>query len=91
MNQPRYVGIDVAEEGFEVAADGDRETSHYAYTAAGIRRLLRQLAAMTVALICLEATAATSAGWRSPLPITATGSRSPTRTAPSASPTPAAA
>ncbi len=26
MNQPRYVGIDVAKESFEVAADGDRET-----------------------------------------------------------------
>lgn len=56
MNQPRYVGIDVAKESFDVAADGDRETAHYAYTAAGIRKLLRQLAAMTVALVCLEAT-----------------------------------
>ena len=56
MNQPRYVGIDVAKDSFEVAADGDRETSHYAYTAAGIGKLLGQLAVLTVALICLEAT-----------------------------------
>ena len=56
MNQSCYVGIDVAKASFEVATNRDQETTHFAYTAAGIGMLLGKLAAMTVALICMEAT-----------------------------------
>ena len=56
MNEICYVGIDVAMEGFEAAVRPGRKTSKFAYTAAGVRKLLRQLAALTVALVCMEAT-----------------------------------
>lgn len=57
MNQSCCVGIDVAKASFEVATDRDRETSRFTYTASGIGKLLRKLAAQRpVTLICLEAT-----------------------------------
>ena len=56
MNESCYVGIDVAMDGFEAAVRPGRKTSKFAYTAAGVRKLLRQLAALTVALVCMEAT-----------------------------------
>ena len=56
MNGPCYVGIDVAMDGFDVAFRPGGKTLQVAYTAAGIRKLLRQLAAMTVALVCMEST-----------------------------------
>lgn len=56
MNYPCFVGIDVAKDGFEAAFRPGGRTASYAYTAAGIRKLLRELAALTATLGCLEAT-----------------------------------
>ena len=56
MNDPCFIGVDVASDGFDVAVRPAGEAFRFAYTAAGIGKLLRQLAAMTVALICMEAT-----------------------------------
>ena len=56
MNDPCYIGIDVAKDGFDVHVRPGGETIRFAYTASGIRKLLRQLAAITVALVCMEAT-----------------------------------
>ena len=56
MNESCYVGIDVAKDSFDVNLRPGQGTLKFAYTAAGIRKLLRQLAALTVALACMEAT-----------------------------------
>ena len=56
MNDPCFVGVDVAKDAFDVHVRPGGETIRFAYTAAGIRKLLRRLAAITVALICMEAT-----------------------------------
>ena len=56
MNCPCYVGIDVSKDGLDVAARPGGEVFICANSAAGIRKLLRRLAALTVALICMEAT-----------------------------------
>ena len=56
MNCPCYVGIDVSKDGLDVAARPGGEVFSCANSAAGLRKLLRRLAALTVALICMEAT-----------------------------------
>ena len=55
MNEP-FVGIDVSKDGLDVAVRPGGEVFRFANSAAGIRKLLRRLAALTVALICMEAT-----------------------------------
>lgn len=56
MNDPCFVGIDVSKDGLDVAIRPGAEVFSFANTAAGIGKLLRQLAALTVALACMEAT-----------------------------------
>ena len=56
MNGSLCVGIDVSRDGLEVAVRPTGEIFSVANTAPGIRKLLARLAAMTVNLICLEAT-----------------------------------
>ena len=48
MNQFRYVGIDVSKDGLDVAVRPGGDTCKFANSAAGIRKLLRRLAALTV-------------------------------------------
>ena len=45
-----------SKNGFDIAVRPGGQTIKLPYTAAGIRKLLRQLAAMTAALVCMEAT-----------------------------------
>lgn len=56
MNESLYVGIDVSRDGLDVAVRPTGEIFSVANTASGLRKLLGKLAAMTVSLICLEAT-----------------------------------
>ena len=54
MNEFCYVRMDFAKNGLDIVARLGRSDFRFAYAAAGIRNLLRQL--VTVALICMEAT-----------------------------------
>ena len=56
MNDPYFVGIDVAKDGFDVAIRPGGETFRFPNTAAGIRKLIARLSARNVALACMEAT-----------------------------------
>ncbi len=56
MNGPCFIGVDVSKDGLDVAVRPGGETFRLTNSASGIRKLLARLAAMTVALICMEAT-----------------------------------
>lgn len=56
MNAPVYVGVDVSKDSFDVNLRPSGESWEFRYTAAGIRKLLKNLSPLAVALICMEAT-----------------------------------
>lgn len=56
MDDPSYVGVDVSKDGLDVAIRPGGETLRFPHTAAGIRKLLKKLSALAVALVCMEAT-----------------------------------
>ncbi len=56
MDGPSFNGVDVSTDGFDVAVLPSGESWRFTFTAAGIGKLLRQLSALTVSLVCMEST-----------------------------------
>ena len=56
MRAPAYVGVDVANQSFDVAVPPQNHLWKFPYTGSAIRELLRRLSGLEVALIVIEST-----------------------------------